>query len=122
MTVWDFLDKHFTPIAILISVLCALPLLRLTGEPLERFLKSLLEEYRELLRLEPNIKSMDALGGIVIFVTVIAVALTGPLELLGGEVAGHDAASSETIARACLIAFGIVVEAAWFGFSITVSK
>jgi hypothetical protein len=121
MTLWDLVDKHFTVIAILIGILFLCPVLYITGEPLERFVKSVLEEFRELLRFEPSIKSMDALGGVVIFVTVIAVIFVGPLELLGGQIGGHDKTSSETIARASLMAFGIIAEFIWFLVSIKLS-
>jgi hypothetical protein len=101
---------------------CICPLLYITGEPLEHFVGSVIKEFRELLRIAPSNKSIDALGGVIIFVTVIAVIFVGPLELLGGQIDGHDRVSSETIARACLMAFGIVAEFAWFFISIKLTE
>jgi hypothetical protein len=122
VTVWDLIDRHFTAIAVLIGILCVCPLFYITGEPLERFVTSVIGEFRELLRIPPSNKSIDALGGVIIFVTVIAVIFVGPIELLGGEIEGHDRVSSKIIARACLTAFGIVAEFAWFLISIKLTE
>lgn len=121
MTILDFVDRHFEPIFGLFGVGLVLFFLRIFGEPIERIVKALVGEIRELLTAEYSRGSINAVGGICIFF-IICFLTFAPTEFLIGNISGKTADVSETISRYCLVGFSILIFSVFLLLSIRISK
>ena len=118
----DFIDKHFGVLAFLVGLLACVPVLKVTGDPIAKIVEGIAHEFSNIVKAIRSPSALNALGGLVSLVVALAVILRGPLEVLGGQIDGHDASSSASTATLAIRALLVPLILIYFLASMEITR
>jgi hypothetical protein len=122
LTILDFVGKHFGAIIFLVALVACVPLVRTAGEPVADIIKAVIHEFSEVIRGSFTPSALNAVGGVVAFAATVALLSRGPLEILGGQIEGHDIPSSVSIANLAISASVVILIVIYFLVSLAITR
>ena len=123
MSFWDFLDKHWHSIFILMLLALSIPILRVGGDPARELVLGMLKEVREISEKSWNRGGVNALGIIAMLALLVVLNVVAPLDFLAGESKMGEAAENEWLEPHLLFSvFSILMLFATFKTSYALNK
>lgn len=115
-TSWAILAQ--TLILIGVVALC----IRYAGDPILDFVREILREISAIVVDPKSDGALDAIGGLVVLIAVVALVTLAPLEVLGGTIRQSTDEASISTARIGLVLGALVIVAIYFLISIRLTR
>jgi hypothetical protein len=122
LTIWDLINAHFSLFAFLIALMTCAPLIWVSGDPVKEIVLEIIKEFGSILRGPESSKALNAIGGIVCLAALILLIERSPIELLGGQITGHDMDSSSQLASTVISSAAIPMLLIYFIVSIHLTR